>query len=80
MSRFLPENGIRLWGKYKSHPDPRQEAFFFGLVKECLANGMLTEAQLKKEMAANHVRHDALEVVARVPSVDEVLGGLKKAA
>jgi hypothetical protein len=80
VSRFLPENGIRLWGKYKPHPDPRQEAFFFGLVKECLANGMLTEVQVRKEMAANHVRHDALEVVARVPSVDEVLGGLKKAA
>jgi hypothetical protein len=80
VSRFLPENGIRLWGKYKPHPDPRQEAFFFGLVKECLANGMLTEAQLKKEMADKHVRQDALEVVARVPPVDEVLGGLKKAA
>ena len=80
VSRFLPENGIRLWGRYKRHPDPRQEAFFFALVKECLANGMLTEAQLRKEMADNHVRHDAFEVIARVPSVDVVLSGLKKAA
>jgi len=80
VSRFLPENGIKLWGKYKPHPDLRQEAFFFALVKECLANGMLTEAQLKKEMAENHVRHDALDVIARVGSVDEVLGGVRKAA
>jgi len=80
VSRFLPENGIKLWGKYKAHPDPRQEAFFFALVKECLANGMVTEAQLRKEMAENHVRHDALEVIARAPSVDEVLGGVRKAA
>ena len=80
VSRFLPENGIKLWGKYKTHPDPRQEAFFFALVKEALANGMLTETQLEKEMAENHVRHDALDVIARVGSVDEVLGGVRKAA
>src|SRR5262245_11411503 len=59
VSRFLPENGIKLWGKYKQHPDPRQEAFFFALVKECLANEMLSEAQLSEEMAKNHVSHDA---------------------
>ena len=49
-------------------------------VRRCSRCRMLTEAQLRQEMAENHVRHDALAVIARVGSVDEVLGGIKKAA
>jgi hypothetical protein len=54
-------------GQYRSHPDPRQERFFFGLLRECLEKGVITEAMLREEMARNHVRHDALEVVERTP-------------
>ncbi len=54
-------------GTYKPHPDPRQEQFFFGLVRECLDKGIITEAQLREEMAKNHLRHDALELVERIP-------------
>ena len=54
-------------GTYKQHPDPRQEQFFFALLKECLDHGVLTEEQLKDEMRRNHVRHDALEILARTP-------------
>jgi len=56
-------------GDYKQHPDQNQEDFFFGLVKECLANGMITEEFLREEMRQNHVRHDAFEVLARVPDL-----------
>lgn len=56
-------------GDYKDHPDKNQENFFFGLVKECLENGMITEEFLKEEMAQNHVRHDAFEIVAKVPDL-----------
>jgi hypothetical protein len=56
-----------LAGTYKPHPDPKQEQFFFGLVRECLDKGIITEAQLREEMAKNHLRHDALELVERVP-------------
>jgi hypothetical protein len=56
-----------LAGSYEPHPDPNQERFFFGLLKECLEQGIATEAMLRDEMAKNHVRHDALEVVARTP-------------
>jgi hypothetical protein len=83
ISKILPENGIRMWGKYKRHSDPRQEELFFAYVRECLDNGMLTEKMLRDEMAANHVRHDAFELVKTVPSVDQVLaavGGVAKAA
>lgn len=50
-------------GTYAAHPDPRQEAFFFGLVKEGLEDGAFTEAQLRDEMALGHLRPDAMELV-----------------
>jgi hypothetical protein len=52
-------------GKYRSHPDPNQERFFFGLLKECVDKGIVTEQMLRSEMASNHVRHDAFEVLER---------------
>jgi hypothetical protein len=57
----------RVQGRYKSHPDPRQEAFFFGLLRECLEQGIVTEAFLQDEMRKNHLRHDALRIVRQVP-------------
>jgi hypothetical protein len=54
-------------GNYKAHPDPNQERFFFGLLKECLDTGVISEEMLRQEMSKNHVRHDALEVVDRTP-------------
>jgi hypothetical protein len=58
-----------LAGSYRRHPDPVQERYFFGLLKECLENGTVTEAMLREEMAQNHVRKDALEVLARTPKL-----------
>lgn len=52
-----------LAGTYKRHPDPAQEAFFFRLVSECLDEGIISEQDVRQEMAHNHVRHDALELV-----------------
>ena len=56
-------------GNYKAHPDKNQENFFFGLLRECLEQGRITEDFLAREMAQNHVRHDALEVIARTPEL-----------
>jgi hypothetical protein len=58
-----------LLGTYGKHPDSNQENFFFGLVRECLDQGIITEAQLRDEMRWNHLRHDALEVLERTPSL-----------
>ena len=52
---------------YAPHPDPNQERFFFGLLRECLDQGLVSEAMLQEEMRQNHVRHDALEVLERTP-------------
>ncbi len=56
-----------LLGRYHSHPDPRQEQFFFGLLRECLDTGVISEELVRDEMRHNHVRHDALEVAERTP-------------
>ncbi|WP_461481234.1 hypothetical protein [Porticoccus sp.] len=58
-----------LLGNYKVHPDKNQELFFFGLLKECVEQGKISEEFLREEMRQNHVRHDAFEVLARTPDL-----------
>lgn len=57
---------------YQPHPDPRQEQFFFGLLRECLEKNIVTEDLLREEMKANHIRHDALEMIERTKGVPEL--------
>lgn len=78
--RMLGLSGYRRRGTYQRHPDPRQEQFFFALLKECLEAGDITREAIGSEMEKDHVRHDALEVMERVPGVDEVLGRVRAAA
>ena len=61
---------------YGRHPDPRQEALFFGLLRECVEQGKIGLDLLRAAMAANHIRHDALERLAAAPAVDDLLAGL----
>jgi hypothetical protein len=56
-----------LLGSYVSHPDRNQERLFFGLLRECVAQGTVTPEMLREEMRQNHVRHDAFEVLERTP-------------
>ncbi len=80
---WTPQGWIKrrkLPGSYWRHPDQRQEQYFFALLKECVENGTIAPALLKKHMDQNHVRHDALEIVQHVPKVDEILQNLTKQA
>ncbi len=61
-----------LLGHYREHPDKNQEQFFFGLLKECLENGHISEELVRAEMNKNHVRHDAFEVLDRTPKLEAV--------
>lgn len=73
--RLFPPRGWGRWlkrhlfgdyvfeGHYKPHPDPKQEQFFFGLLRECIDTGAVTEEMLRDAMQRNHVRHDAFEVL-----------------
>ena len=78
--RFLPISGYRKKGTYLPHPDSRQEQFFFALVKECVEAGKISDELLQAEMASDHVRHDAPEVIERAPTVDHVLAEVRAAA
>lgn len=53
-------------GRYEAHPDPEQERFFFGLLRECLDRKVITEDLLRSEIRQNHVRHDAFAVLERL--------------
>ncbi|MCB1699270.1 MAG: hypothetical protein H6985_00395 [Pseudomonadales bacterium] len=50
-------------GTYDAHPDPNQEKFFFDMVRGCLEDGVVTEAQLRDEIKQGHLRADALDLV-----------------
>jgi hypothetical protein len=54
-----------LAGHYQRHPDPDQERYFFDLLRECLASGVVDEAFLREEMQKGHLRRDALEILHR---------------
>ena len=50
---------------YEAHPDPNQEALVYSLLADLVDRGDVTKPQLVAEMAANHVRHDSLELIER---------------
>ena len=63
-------------GHYKSHPDKHQEDLFFGLLKECVDEGTVTEEMVLNEMLYDHVRKDAVEVLAKAPPVNQTVSAL----
>ncbi len=56
-------------GLYREHPDRSQQNMFFGLLKECLESGHVTEQLVRDEIGRNHVRRDAFEVLDRTPEL-----------
>lgn len=63
----IPREPIhRLLGKYHStyqpHPDRKIDAFFIALLKDALAAGAVSRAEVESEIRAKHVRPDLLEL------------------
>ncbi len=58
-----------LLGHYHQHPDIHQQNYFFGLLKECLDSGYITEALVKEEIQRRHIRSDAMQVLAATPDL-----------
>ena len=56
-----------LLGRYRPHPDPAQAAVFLGLLRECLEEGIVAEAELAREAALGHVRPDILAAALGTP-------------
>ena len=66
LQRIWPVNLInRMLLRYLPHPDSNQEAFVYSLLAELVDSGQVSEPELKREMAANHIRHDSLELIER---------------
>jgi len=59
---FLRRLALR---RYQAHPDRRQEAIVFALLAEMVDLKLVTREELRAEMAANHIRHDSLDLVDR---------------
>ena len=59
-------------GRYQRHPDPRQEQLFFGLLRECIDKRIVSEEIVREEMRSNHVRHDALAMIDKVPPLAQL--------
>ncbi len=51
--------------RYEQHPDRNQEALVYSLLADLVDRGEVGKQELVAEMAANHVRHDSLELVDR---------------
>jgi hypothetical protein len=59
---------LRLWtanARYKPHPDPRQEAFFFAMLADCLDQGEVSRAEIEEGIRQRHIRADSLSLVDR---------------
>jgi hypothetical protein len=58
---------IRRWKRrrYDQHPDRNQEALVYSLLAEMVDQGIVSRQEIVAAMAANHVRHDSLEVMDR---------------
>jgi hypothetical protein len=55
----------RLRPRYGRHPDSNQEALVFSLLAELVDSGEVTDEELRSEMEANHIRHDAPRLIDR---------------
>lgn len=51
--------------RYHEHPDRNQEAFIYSLLAEMIDRRILAKDELVAEMAADHIRHDSLELIER---------------
>lgn len=69
-----------LLGHYRRHPDPRQEGYFFGLLREAVESGLVARDFIADQIARHHVRSDAVAVMERAPYPDAILSGLPATA
>jgi len=68
--KFFGEHA--LLGRYARHPDPKQEALFFGLLKGAYEEGLVTDDQIREAMAKNYIRHDSIEVMKSAPPLSDL--------
>ena len=57
---FFKQLGARRYGQ---HPDRNQEALIYSLLAEMVDTGEVSKNELVEEMAANHIRHDSMNLI-----------------
>jgi hypothetical protein len=62
-----PFDFIRRWRsrRYERHPDRNQEALVYSLLGEMVDQGLVSERELRQEIADKHIRGDSMEVIDR---------------
>jgi hypothetical protein len=64
--RWLRSHGLLGGGRrYLPHPDPRQEAFFFERLKECMDSGEVSADAVRRAITERDLRGDAFELLVR---------------
>jgi hypothetical protein len=51
--------------RYERHPDRNQEAYVYSLLAEMVDQELIAKDELVREMVADHIRHDSLELIER---------------
>ncbi len=86
--RKFPPLGWLLWGRrkllgdhallghYRQHPDPNQEGYFFSLLCESVAAGLVSHELIADQIERKHVRGDAQDIMSIAPLTDSILAGL----
>ena len=57
--------GIRPQRRCRPHPDAAQEKLFLDLLAECLEHGLLSEAFVRAELRAGHLRRDIFQMLGQ---------------
>jgi hypothetical protein len=50
------------------HPDPAQEAYFFGLLKECVEDGEISQQFIRQQIRRRLLRPDTFELMRNLPA------------
>jgi hypothetical protein len=58
---------------YQRHPDPRQERYFFQLLRECLDRRVIDEAVVREEIHRGHLRPDAFTLLDTLAASSAVM-------
>lgn len=67
LRRWLRDRGwLGAHRRYRPHPDPAQERFFFDLLKDGLERGVVDEAFLRRAVENHDVRPDVFQMLERL--------------
>ena len=61
-----------LLGRYQEHPDRQQEQFFFGLLKECIESGSVSEDLVRLSVGSASPKRSAIAIRSLCPPANKI--------